>query len=170
MRCIALLVLLSMGMSVYGDEKEQALASLALAKAKREREHNTALVALAKAQAKREQAPACHTDLGKAIQAARKASVPVVLWVGMQCEALPAIRDGLTDCIHCHTDAYNGDSTPRLLTLFSNGVGGYSMPKTAIGEGKEYPLSRIRQLTAKQVEPVIDICVDGKCQKQTILR
>ncbi len=159
------------------ESRAKASASLSLAKAQREREAAAVAVAklhamdsaepsatrvkaaaaLALARATRERATGakseCHTDLSKAIAAARKSEQPVILWIGMQCESVPEVRDGLADCVHCHADSYNGNATPRLMALFADGIGGYVMPKADLGEGKEYPVSRIRSLTAKQVEP-----------------
>jgi hypothetical protein len=58
--------------------------------------------------------PACMGDMALAATIAAKEGKPLLIWVG-GCDGAAALRNGLPDCVHCHTSAYNGDATPRLI-------------------------------------------------------
>jgi hypothetical protein len=174
--CVAIALMMVLPAMVRADEttKARAEGALALAQAHRERH------ALAEARPPVELRSECFTDLNKAIKAAAKDPIKqLVLWVGMRCEAMPAIRDGLNDCVHCHADDYAGDSTPRLMLLSPNGSRGISFAREKIGKGQVFTLESIRRqigsVPDKVIEPVKEVvpvlpattfgpdCPNGKC-------
>jgi hypothetical protein len=84
---------------------EQAKAALALASAKRAREAKQA----------REMSGKCFDNFAAAAIYAGKTGKPLVLWVGMECEDSPKVRESLPDAVHCHLPTYAGDATARLV-------------------------------------------------------
>lgn len=80
--------------------------ALALAKAKRERETLAAT---------------CFRDVETATKTAEKLGKKLILWVGLKCEAYPELRKEFANCIHCHTDTFSGDATPRIVVTASDG-------------------------------------------------
>lgn len=151
------------------DPRGSAEAALALAKAKyADPKHQPQPLARAE----------CHTDLASAKADALKQDKQLVLWVGMTCEAIPEIRDGLSACVHCHVDSYNGSATPRLCVPVEGGA--WCFPRTDLGTtydaasvravlGKAIPLtSPVQQQSAS---PVIVLpqqhqdCPTGVCPK-----
>jgi hypothetical protein len=53
-------------------------------------------------------------DMTAAAALAAKEHKALLIWVG-GCRGAAALRDGLPECVHCHTPSYNGSATPRLI-------------------------------------------------------
>ena len=110
MRCVSLLCVLSaaLGGRAATPEEDQAKAALALARASRER-------------AAVKMADVCYANAKVAAEKSERSGKPLVFWVGMDCSAVPGVRQSLPDAIHCHLPELNGDSTPRVVINQKNG-------------------------------------------------
>lgn len=93
----------------------RAKTSLALAAAAREREYVQSIKATA-------DAGKCFESVIDAEKASKATGRPLILWVGMKCESVPSVRQALSNAIHCHTDSYNGDSSPRIVFKTPDGT------------------------------------------------
>lgn len=105
--------------------KAKAKASLLLAQAHRThtptdaKAHAAAVLHLVQCQRERE--ASCTSDLAAAQERAARTGKPLFVWVGMTCTAAPEIRKAFAYGVHCHVDANNGDTTPRLLVQGRDG-------------------------------------------------
>jgi len=169
-RCsVVLLLILSAGMA-QAQDAEAALA-LALAKDKPEPKSpdtkaKEALEMASKPKPKPKR-QACFEDVTKAQAEALRTGRKLVLWIGMQCESKPDVRQALDDCVHCHCDTFAGDASTRIMIRLAENhyfrlAGQYLTPemaKIAVGEPvKSGPV----QVTAP-VYQRMPICPSGNC-------
>jgi len=110
---IIVLSLVCVSCATAQDAKEtvaKSKAILALTKAARERGEQERVIATG-----------CFDDEATAKKLAEKLGKKLILWVGMKCEDVPSIRKDLSDCVHCHTESHNGDTTPRVVVTGLDG-------------------------------------------------
>lgn len=96
----------------------------------------------------------CLTDLGEAQTKARLLNLPLVIWVAMNCDDEPQIRDAFDSCgaIGCHQSSYNGSSVPRIV--IPRGTTAFAFPRSHL---RDYTPSEVASYaTAK-------ICPNGQC-------
>ena len=162
-------MLIGLREEALAQDAEAALA-LALAKDKPvaksvDTQAKEALEAAAKPKPKKSQG--CFEDLAKAQEEAKRTGKVLVLWVGMQCESKPDIREALDECVHCHCDSFAGDSSTRIMVKIGDNhyfrlAGEFLTPemaKIAVGEPiKSGPV----QVTAP-VYQRMPICPSGNC-------
>lgn len=114
-----LVLLMALGSTVgsYAETPGElrAKSALALAAAAREREYTQAIKAVA-------DKGKCYESVAEAELAAKVTNKRLILWVGMKCESVPSVRQALSNAIHCHTDTYNGDSSPRIVFKTPDGT------------------------------------------------
>ena len=143
------------------DPKRDAEAAMALAKAK--------LITL-RDELKRVAQFECHAVLTEAKEEATRSKKQLVLWVGMTCESMPAIREGLSDCVHCHVDNYNGSTSPRICVPVDGGA--WCFPRDRLGV--DYDAGSVRAVIGKPIPQVLPIklpvaqadCPNGLCPKK----
>lgn len=115
---IALLIAAPAMAQSSDSAKARAQAALALSQIKREAAAPVcdakckASLALAARQRER---GVCLDDVGAAMDRAAKDGKMLFIWVGMTCHDEPALRAEFPGAVHCHADAINDNSTPRLL-------------------------------------------------------
>lgn len=97
-----------------------------------EKENAEAALAIARARAvPTVPASDCHADLPAARAEAVRSGKRLVLWVGMTCEDMPAVRRALADCVHCHQPAINGSAVPRVIVPDGRGDT-WSIPRDSL--------------------------------------
>ena len=132
--CLCVMVVSQAG----ADPKSDAEAAMALAKAK---------VIVLRDEPKNAARTECYTDLTAAKAESARVGKQLVLWVGMTCEAIPEIRDGLAACVHCHVDSYNGSASPRLCLPVEGGA--WCFPRSQLGT--DYDASSVRAVIGKPI-------------------
>jgi len=145
-KAVALVIALSFAFPAMADDpdKSKAQAALALAKAKREREAAKSFVKVVAP------APApCHTDYDTAAKRAAELGKPLVLWVGMNCEDKPSLRNELGEAIHCHVSTYAKDTTPRVAIQGGDGNGYFALKEKIDGK----TAGKIKAAWAKPAQP-----------------
>lgn len=155
--------------SVAQAAESDAAAALALALADNSKKKDPVPDAAAKAladtlKAKPKRSQPCFESIEKAQAEASKTGKRLVLWVGMLCESKPEVRSVLDDCVHCHCDTFEGDSSPRVLVEITRGhnyrlEGQYLTPSMA-KQALEYKA----ESKAVQSTPTAgDVCPTGNC-------
>ncbi len=116
---IALLIAAPAMAQSSDSAKARAQAALALSQIKREAAVCADCDAKCKASlalaARQRERGACLDDVGAAMDRAAKDGKMLFIWVGMTCHDEPALRAEFPGAVHCHADAINDNSTPRLL-------------------------------------------------------
>lgn len=169
-RFIALAVLGTIFTSVNAyssdDEDMKIRLAIALAKAKAEhakKDHVKASIEVAAEKAKSKpkrivKREECLENVSEAKAKAEKENRQLVLWVGMNCEDNPPLREALNECVNCHTSSYEGSNVARILIPKSDGT--YVIPQGDLGT--KFPPSLVKALAEKRVVKG-EVCADGSC-------
>jgi hypothetical protein len=118
----------------------------------------------------------CYTSLAAAQAEAKRLALPLVLWVGMTCEAEPELRDAIAaECVMCHLAESGGSATPRVLVSRDHSTESMYV----FEKGKVNPVE-VRNVWTRQMAPNGFIrselqfgpsCANGQCpQAQTPAR
>lgn len=115
--------------------KARAKASLDLAVRQRERDAIAAAKTKAESALKKMcQSRECMEDYSAAIERAKREARPLILWVGFDCKSEPALRRAFPDAIHCHVDAMNGSTAPRIVAGWATDREFMSIMRSAISD------------------------------------